>query len=417
MKICKNCQIEFDESHNFCSRCGSKLEKIVKYETLGTEYFQTRYPNDPLFSGRIAQYKSCRNHFKRFIYDDYHYYISEMELWKEEIPTGERTLIATLDNLEKTHHDISSLFLFVNKDGIIIYSENLKYLYYYPHYSESGINYCDKVSTTESQIVSDIYISDNLIFYCLASEPSVSNELVFDEHSKQSKQIPISIAKRNNKIEKLNVITGEKEIIFSSIYLGDIYIEPTMTTSNGYGLSGNRDYLAFSVNVYNISSETDFDSCEAKDTKVLLNLNTKEIKILPTDTLGRYFLFLDARRNQIWYVDMEQFKHIKYDIETGIIEELEHSDKFDLHTYFDGVDAYYYKGYQCSKLFRNGSTEEFINTETHGDESFFKNDKWIMLLSDTNTFSRTETYLYFENGAISPTYQSTFTLTEQLISN
>ena len=116
MKICKNCQIEFDESHNFCSRCGSKLEKLVKYETSRTEYF-----TNPCLGGRIFEnFGSHGTHFKRFLFNNDHYYINKGKIWKEDIISGNRNLIAELDNYYQIEvNNIQDLFLFVNNDGIL----------------------------------------------------------------------------------------------------------------------------------------------------------------------------------------------------------------------------------------------------------------------------------------------------------
>ena len=139
MKNCKNCKIEFDESHNFCSSCGSKLEKLVTYETSRAEYFI-----NPSLGGRIFENFGNRGtHFKRFLFNNDHYYINKGKIWKEDIISGNRSLVAELDNYYQIEvNNIDDLFLFVNNDGVIVYSLGLEYLYYFPHNETSGKNYC-----------------------------------------------------------------------------------------------------------------------------------------------------------------------------------------------------------------------------------------------------------------------------------
>lgn len=408
MKICKNCQFEFDESHNFCSKCGSRLEKIVKYETLRTEYFLSNPRR-----GRIFYSSGGGVHFRRFIYNDDHYYISEGKLWKEEIISGNRTFIAELDSCYKNEDNtISELFLFVNKEGIIVYSMNLDYLFYFPHNETSGKNYCQLITKKDTQSVGSIYISDNLIFYTL--ENYENEEIDLDEQFENYGYLPQSMSKNNSSIEKFDILTGQNESIFSSIYLGEVYIDP-VSFMTSIQICGNKDYLVCPISIYNVAGEEEIDYTKPKEVIVLLNLNTKEIQILQTDELNRNFLFFDASKNQIWYQKRNSNIYQKYDIESDTTEECELNFKTSPE-YFDGIDAFTTDDFSIYKLYNDGSMSENLRTDSYmnlRDGSYFKTDKWLMLQGEGNP-GVTEEYLYFEKGANSPTYKSVFDFENQL---
>lgn len=409
MKICKNCQIEFDESHNFCSRCGSKLEKLVKYETSRTEYFI-----NPSLGGRIFEVFGSRGaHFKRFLFNNDHYYINKGKIWKEDIISGNRSLIAELDNYYQIEvNNIEDLFLFVNNDGIIVYSLGLEYLYYFPHNETSSKNYCQIITKKDTQSVGSIYISDNLIFYSL--ENYENEEIDLDEQFENYGYLPQSIAKNNSSIEKFDILTGKNETIFSSIYLGEVYIDPTSFMTS-IPICGNKDYMVFPISIYNVAGEEEIDYTKPKEVIVLLNLNTKAIQILQTDELNRNFLFFDASKNQIWYQKRNSNIYQKYDIESDTTEEYELNFKTN-PVYFDGIDAFSTDDFSIYKLYNDGSMSENLRTDSYmnlRDGSFFKTDKWLMIQGEGNP-GVTEEYLYFENGANSPTYKSVFDFEEQL---
>ena len=408
MKICKNCQFEFDESHNFCSKCGSRLEKIVKYETLRTEYFLSNPRR-----GRIFYSSGGGVHFRRFIYNDDHYYISEGKLWKEEIISGNRTFIAELDSCYNNEDNtISELFLFVNKEGIIVYSMNLDYLFYFPHNETSGKNYCQLITKKDTQSVGSIYISDNLIFYTL--ENYENEEIDLDEQFENYGYLPQSMSKNNSSIEKFDILTGQNESIFSSIYLGEVYIDP-VSFMTSIPICGNKDYLVCPISIYNVAGEEEIDYTKPKEVIVLLNLNTKEIQILQTDELNRNFLFFDASKNQIWYQKRNSNIYQKYDIESDTTEEYELNFKTSPE-YFDGIDAFTTDDFSIYKLYNDGSMSENLRTDSYmnlRDGSYFKTDKWLMVQGEGNP-GVTEEYLYFEKGANSPTYKSVFDFENQL---
>ena len=408
MKICKNCQFEFDESHNFCSKCGSRLEKIVKYETLRTEYFLSNPRR-----GRIFYSSGGGVHFRRFIYNDDHYYISEGKLWKEEIISGNRTFIAELDSCYKNEDNtISELFLFVNKEGIIVYSMNLDYLFYFPHNETSGKNYCQLITKKDTQSVGSIYISDNLIFYTL--ENYENEEIDLDEQFENYGYLPQSMSKNNSSIEKFDILTGQNESIFSSIYLGEVYIDP-VSFMTSIPICGNKDYLVCPISIYNVAGEEEIDYTKPKEVIVLLNLNTKEIQILQTDELNSNFLFFDASKNQIWYQKRNSNIYQKYDIESDTTEEYELNFKTSPE-YFDGIDAFTTDDFSIYKLYNDGSMSENLRTDSYmnlRDGSYFKTDKWLMVQGEGNP-GVTEEYLYFEKGANSPTYKSVFDFENQL---
>ena len=408
MKICKNCQFEFDESHNFCSKCGSRLEKIVKYETLRTEYFLSNPRR-----GRIFYSSGGGVHFRRFIYNDDHYYISEGKLWKEEIISGNRTFIAELDSCYNNEDNtISELFLFVNKEGIIVYSMNLDYLFYFPHNETSGKNYCQLITKKDTQSVGSIYISDNLIFYTL--ENYENEEIDLDEQFENYGYLPQSMSKNNSSIEKFDILTGQNESIFSSIYLGEVYIDP-VSFMTSIPICGNKDYLVCPISIYNVAGEEEIDYTKPKEVIVLLNLNTKEIQILQTDELNRNFLFFDASKNQIWYQKRNSNIYQKYDIESDTTEEYELNFKTSPE-YFDGIDAFTTDDFSIYKLYNDGSMSENLRTDSYmnlRDGSYFKTDKWLMVQGEGNP-GVTEEYLYFEKGANSPTYKSVFDFEGQL---
>lgn len=408
MKICKNCQFEFDESHNFCSKCGSRLEKIVKYETLRTEYFLSNPRR-----GRIFYSSGGGVHFRRFIYNDDHYYISEGKLWKEEIISGNRTFIAELDSCYKNEDNtISELFLFVNKEGIIVYSMNLDYLFYFPHNETSGKNYCQLITKKDTQSVGSIYISDNLIFYTL--ENYENEEIDLDEQFENYGYLPQSMSKNNSSIEKFDILTGQNESIFSSIYLGEVYIDP-VSFMTSIPICGNKDYLVCPISIYNVAGEEEIDYTKPKEVIVLLNLNTKEIQILQTDELNRNFLFFDASKNQIWYQKRNSNIYQKYDIESDTTEEYELNFKTSPE-YFDGIDAFTTDDFSIYKLYNDGSMSENLRTDSYmnlRDGSYFKTDKWLMVQGEGNP-GVTEEYLFFEKGANSPTYKSVFDFENQL---
>lgn len=416
MKICKNCQFEFDESHNFCSKCGSRLEKIVKYETLRTEYFLSNPRR-----GRIFYSSGGGVHFRRFIYNDDHYYVSEGKLWKEEIISGNRTFIAELDSCYKNEDNtISELFLFVNKEGIIVYSMNLDYLFYFPHNSNTGINYCQRIINNGETFLENKYLCDNIIFYSIQNYENQTVKLNEDQY--YNRTLPRSMTKNNSYIEMFDVLTGKKETILSSFYLGNIYIDPTMYYGNNLRICGNKEYLVFSVNIHNtadIDHEREYgeltDYLMSKEVKVLFNLNTKEIQILQTDELNRNFLFFDASKNQIWYQKRNSNIYQKYDIESDTTEEYELNFKTSPE-YFDGIDAFTTDDFSIYKLYNDGSMSENLRTDSYmnlRDGSYFKTDKWLMVQGEGNP-GVTEEYLYFEKGANSPTYKSVFDFENQL---
>ena len=408
MNQCKNCQIEFDESHNFCSKCGSRLEKLVKYETLGTEYFLNHSRRGSIFQNHDGR----SSHFRRFIYNDNHYYISEGKLWKEEIISGNRTLLAELDSsYQNGVNNIHDLFLFVNKDGIIIYSLGLEYLYYFPHNSLLGKNYCNIISKKDTQSVVSIYICDNLIFYSL--ENYDNEEIDLDEQFENFGYLPQLITKNNSSIEKFDILTGQNETIFSSIYLGEVYIDP-VSFKTSTPICCNKDYAVFPISIYNVLGEEEIDYTKPKEMIVLFNLNTKEMQMLQTETLDREFLFFDSQRNQIWY-SIENNTYQKYDIASDTTEEftLKYGSKL---SYFDGIEAFEVDQYSIYRLNNDGSRSENLRTDSYfnlRDDSFFKTDKWLMVQGEGNP-GVTEEYLYFEKGANSPTYKSVFDFEDQL---
>ena len=411
MKICKNCQIEFDESHNFCSSCGSKLEKLVTYETSRAEYFI-----NPSLGGRIFENFGNRGtHFKRFLFNNDHYYINKGKIWKEDIISGNRSLIAELDNYYQIEvNNIDDLFLFINNDGIIVYSLGLEYLYYFPHNETSGKNYCQLITKKDTQSVGSIYISDNLIFYTL--ENYENEEIDLDEQFEYYGYLPQLMPKNNSSIEKFDILTGQNETIFSSIYLGEVYIDP-VSFMTSIPICGNKDYLVFPISIYNVAGEEEIDYTKPKEVIVLLNMNTKEMQMLQTETLEREFLFFDAQRNQIWYrkENTDNNFYQKYDIISDTTEEY----KFDSNssiTYFDGIEAFECDQYSIHRLYKDGSKSENLRTDSNSnlrDASFFKTDKWLMILGEGNP-GITEEYLYFEKDANNPTYKSVFDFEEQL---
>ncbi|WP_261045373.1 hypothetical protein [Streptococcus mitis] len=417
MNQCKNCQIEFDESHNFCSKCGSRLEKLVKYETLRSEYLCNSF-----HGGRIFEKYGETIHFKRFIFNDEHYYIKKGELWKEEIISGDRTFITKLDSsYENEQNSIRQLFLFVNKEGIIVYSLGLNYLYYFPHNSTTGINYCEKITKSELQNFSDIYISDNLIFYSVQNYENYEIKINKDSYFRRT--LPISMIKNNSYIEMFDVLTGKKETILSSCYLGDIYIDPTIYcgSKSNSRICGNKDYLVFPVSIYDTNWENwqDYELGQdiyfyPKSRRVLFNLNTKEMQMLQTDELQREFLLFDASRNQIWYSTQNNI-YQRYDIASDTTEEFTLKYGSEL-SYFDGIEAFKVDQYSIYRLNNDGSKSENLRTDSYfnlRDDSFFKTDKWLMVQGEGNP-GVTEEYRYFENGSNTPSYKSVFDFESQL---
>lgn len=408
MNQCKNCQIEFDESHNFCSKCGSRLEKLVKYETLRTEYFI-----NPSLGGSIFEtFGTQGTHFKRFLFNNDHYYISKGKLWKENIISGNRSFIAELDNYYQSEiFKIDDLFLFVNNDGIIVYSLGLEYLYYFPHNETSGKNYCQLITKKDTQSVGSIYISDNLIFYTF--ENYENEEIYLDEQFENYGYLPQLMSKNNSSIEKFDILTGQNETIFSSIYLGEVYIDP-VSFMTSIPICGNKDYLVFPISIYNVAGEEEIDYTKPKEVIVLLNLNTKEMQMLQTETLDREFLFFDAQRNQIWYL-IENNTYQKYDIASDTTEEftLNYGSRL---SYFDGIEAFEVTQFSIYRLNNDGSKSENLRTDSYmnlRDGSYFKTDKWLMVQGEGNP-GVTEEYLYFENGSNTPSYKSVFDFESQL---
>ena len=289
---------------------------------------------------------------------------------------------------------------------------NLDYLFYFPHNETSGKNYYQLITKKDTQSVGSIYISDNLIFYTL--ENYENEEIDLDEQFENYGYLPQSISKNNSSIEKFDILTGQNESIFSSIYLGEVYIDP-VSFMTSIPICGNKDYLVCPISIYNIAGEEEIDYTKPKEVIVLLNLNTKEIQILQTDELNRNFLFFDASKNQIWYQKRNSNIYQKYDIESDTTEEYELNFK-TRPEYFDGIDAFTTDDFSIYKLYNDGSISENLRTDSYmnlRDGSYFKTDKWLMVQGEGNP-GVTEEYLYFENGSNTPSYKSVFDFESQL---
>ena len=303
------------------------------------------------------------------------------------------------------------MFLFVNNDGIIVYSLGLEYLYYFPHNEPSGKNYCQLITKKDTQSVGSIYISDNLIFYTF--ENYENEEIYLDEQFENYGYLPQLMSKNNSSIEKFDILTGQNETIFSSIYLGEVYIDP-VSFMTSIPICGNKDYLVFPISIYNVAGEEEIDYTKPKEVIVLLNLNTKEMQMLQTETLDREFLFFDAQRNQIWY-SIENNTYQKYDIASDTTEEftLNYGSRL---SYFDGIEAFEVTQFSIYRLNNDGSRSENLRTDSYmnlRDGSYFKTDKWLMVQGEGNP-GVTEEYLYFENGSNTPSYKSVFDFESQL---
>ena len=179
-------------------------------------------------------------------------------------------------------------------------------------------------------------------------------------------------------------------------------------------ICGNKDYLAFPISIYNVAGEEEIDYTKPKEVIVLLNLNTKEMQMLQTETLDREFLFFDAQRNQIWY-SIENNTYQKYDIASDTTEEftLNYGSRL---SYFDGIEAFEVTQFSIYRLNNDGSRSENLRTDSYmnlRDGSYFKTDKWLMIQGEGNP-GVTEEYLYFENGSNTPSYKSVFDFESQL---
>lgn len=365
MKICLNCQIEFADNLNFCSNCGSKLNEQTRFETLGLEY----YLDIRGLGSSIIRTSGDDRYFRVFIFENRIFYIRDFKIISEDILTGEIQVISELNDCTFSE---DYLAIFVNSFGVFVYTAGLEYMYFIEHRKSIGREFSSYFS---SKKITKVYICNTSIFYQVLPERMKEEIEVTVEGT-----LPHSITEQNSCIERFDVIQEYTDIILSSIYLPNIYINPTLEYHNLSKLTANDDFLVYGVDVF--TSSEDDDCIYPKPHIVIVNLKTKAVEYLDTDFDSDNFLFFDAKDNKLFFKDCKDYKYFYYsvDVKTKIVTK---QNEIGLETisYFDGVEFVYVDDSTFCKVDKYGTKssdwrEGYAWTR---DWTFMKTNKWLIL--------------------------------------
>lgn len=371
-------------------------------ESLGTEYF----------IDRLGGSNYCQINFM-YPYDGDLFLVKDLVLCVLNYSTGNVKAILDLSKFHvRSEWDIR---LFVNSYGVFIYNRLL--LLHVTHDTFQVTDFSDVLGKAgfERAYINGPYFyfvqsneNGEMLYEILETEPEIKYDKAMPSAYKE--HLPFEVTKYNYPIKRLEVSTGEVEILFDYIYINDCYLTgPTPYTfiisrAKDAAFVASSDYLFVMLHCFNKYSDDDSLIMTSGEKPFLLNLKTKSLEefLLHEGERLIYFcsqtgMFLCQKGDDFYYRTIDNSRREALLTKALINEKV---------TYFDGFNAYHSEEWTFYEINHRGVALEEKNWRPDvgawRDRRLVTNDEVVVI--NMGTYGCDSEYGIFEHGRLVHTF-------------